>query len=481
MATSTTIADDGTNSIVANYDTDYTVGQFVNGDWWVQENTLGAGVEVSSSTPTPINNGGASLDKSMHGIMADPDGNAYADQGLDERGGGYDSTVNLVHNGASDFPITLDAGKSYIFSESYSINDDDEDRPSLLFAGVLTVVAANDTPSVNDFRPPYANTTKTRFSTGDINWSNLPSLATPEGSTPNSLSDTLDTITGFWLNFQSDAYGRALHPYAYMSEYNGNSGGNANVYANAAVRSCLSDSQANKQALVYELLQKGIDCWGVEKSADDTGATYTPHYANGGLNVGCKLPMVFAAALLEDSSIEYYADGNTWPHMQEDEQTFYVVQADVDDCPKYEGDGRTRDCYSSGDIGTPEWGEKHGNSTVGYTRERDGSNWTVFYRQNQAGPSIFTSAVCAQLMSAEDIWGDDEGNATNPIFPYADRYYTEQEALGEEPTGLSAEMYIEYVQGGLPSNQEYNGRISLDGSGYKTRCDGAGLSGSFSA
>ena len=106
----------------------------------------------------------------------------------------------------------------------------------------------------------------------------------------------------------------------------------------------------SKDTLLIEFVQLGIDCAGV---ADNGGGW--PN--NGGNGSGRKLPILFAGLLLNDARMKQVGTWKT--RFQEDEQTFYVSQADVEPTHsnRWRPDVRqnTPTPYETKDIGLAEW------------------------------------------------------------------------------------------------------------------------------
>jgi hypothetical protein len=149
-------------------------------------------------------------------------------------------------------------------------------------------------------------------------------------------------------------------------------------------------TNAQKQTLYIRMVQYGIDVYG----AAAAGGNWRN---NGGHNQGRKMPMILAGLALEKPEILAYADAKKHFIFGEDQQTFYVTQADVD-LNRHSADGRTRHPYTSAMIGMPEWGEKHSTSP-----SRDGSNWGVSYREIVIQGCV-GHIITAHILGVEDLW-----------------------------------------------------------------------------
>lgn len=425
------------HEITWTFNGDYNTGVFANGDPWVQEKTLGAGVTIINIDPQP----GSGPGGATNGSTINPDGNPWSKQGYDQRGNMYDANRNVTLGG---FPFTVQAGDSLVSSISYNTSNTSQQRPVISDASVLTIVAANDTPATGDFRPPYAGTYKPRWNVSDIDWSRLPSLP-PPASGASSIAGHYDNIDRLWLINALDATGRDIHPRNHMPEYGRDF---SILLGHAMLRTMLDDPQNEKEQLVFEMIQKGIDIYG----CTNDGLEY---YANGGLNCGMKMPLIYAGYLLNAPEILDFGDKEKHFIFQEDQQTFYVTQSDVDECPKAtHTSGAQRDCYTSSMIGTPEWGFNHYGA-----KNQDGSNWGVIYR-NVAGPGMVGHYVAAKVMGVEDIWN------WPAFFDYFERYMGIE---GDNVAGFARGMWLEYGDlggGGYVETQVRTPVISPNGGNF---------------
>jgi hypothetical protein len=149
----------------------------------------------------------------------------------------------------------------------------------------------------------------------------------------------------------------------------------------------------------------GIDFTGIA----DNGGGWP---ANGGHHIGRKLPILVAGVVLNDAHMKDVGHWKT--RFQDDEQTFYVSQADVDmtHSPKWAPDKRnpTKTPYEAKDIGMAEWGIHHS-----FAPEHDDADWEAVYR-GVNGPVIVAMAAAIHIMGLEDAWGH------KALLDYADRF-----------------------------------------------------------
>jgi len=394
--------------ITWTFDADYPVGQYVNGDYYV---VAPSGLNITKITPAstilatrPKEGGGTVTNSTVNGSMRNPLASNVATQGFDSNlngsSGGYRAGQNVARPGGNDLsasnPMVVPTNSSIVSTISHP---NANYRPALNDAAVLTVVSS--APPAGSFRPPYCGTDKTSYwNKSNLNYGILRSLA-PVGTTP-SLSAQEALVQRPWIEINTEANGRYFHPLNNQPEYGGDM---SRLIGIALLSLHLNYSNAQKETLFIRLVQYGIDVYGAAK----TGGKWS---ANGGHNLGRKMPMVLAGLALNDPNILEWADASKHLIFQEDLQTFVVDASQLLVIP-YTGDGRVRLPYTAAMIGTPEWGEKH----VG-DRTRDGSNWGVYYR-DVVYRALFAHALTAHLTpGAVNAW------KWQVFFDYYDRVKT---------------------------------------------------------
>ena len=366
-------------------------GQFANGDYWV----VGP-VTITSITP------GSSGQR--NGAMINPA--LDADQGFDDRVqyATYSGSANVADN----LPLTVNPGSSLVSSISAPSTVSVSHPSYIRQVDILTVLSAP--AQAGDFRPPYVGTNKTiSWNTSDLDYSQLASLAQPNsGANVPSLSGLVSEFEYAWFEMNDGWTGRYLHPE--LSFPDGNYGREIAHLAGEAVLSLqLNYSNAQKEDLLIRIVQAGIDIYGL---AAYGGFRWD---ADGGHNVGRKMIMLLAAKVLNNTDMLNLANPDNGRIFQEDQQTFYVTQADIDRSNSSDWNPDTRgptQRYSSEDIGLAEWGIRHSNDPY-----QDNRHWGAYYR-NVAGAPTVSNALAAILMGVEEEWN-------NPaLFDYYDRYYS---------------------------------------------------------
>lgn len=299
--------------ITLEWTEDLTVGQYANGDYYI---VAPSGATITSTTPASTLIDG----RTKNGIMANPTAGISVQQGFDSSmtANSFNAALNVARPGGSDLsvgnPLVVSPGTSLVASIS---RDGAGVRPQLSDAAVFTFVS--EAPPANSFRPPYCGTDKTPYwQVEDLDYTVLKSY-TPVTGTPTIASKVAE-FTRPWIEIRTEYGGREMHPENNQPDYGREI---ANATASAKLRLDLNDSDEDKEPLMIRLVQYGLDIYG----AAVTGANWRN---NGGHNMGRKLPIMLAAKALNDASILAYCDADQHFIFQEDQQTFYIAQPDVD-------------------------------------------------------------------------------------------------------------------------------------------------------
>lgn len=413
-------------------------GTFVTGDPWVvgPVRVVGIGNKLNDPKYTPR--------AGQNGSMLNPGGSSK--QGYDDGLKSYDESLNagLPHGKpvSPDNPLELKPGSSLVSMVSwlYRSGSDREPgcppfgggpeapRPATRSAGILTVL--DKAPKEGSFRPPYSGDDKTvKFHIAQLDYEKLPKLA-PVGSAP-SLESLADAMSGPWVDHVNGWLGAHVHPSEHMPNYGRDL---ARVVATCTLASFLSDEPPGKNPardkVIRNLVQFGIDLTGIAA----VGGGWP---ADGGHALGRKMPILYAGVLLDDAHMKNAGHWET--RFQENEQTFYITQAEVDltNSPRWVPDKRAPTApYTAEDIGTAEWGIRHAKEP-----ERDNRTWGATYRDVN-GAVIPAFALAARLMNLKEAWNHDA------FFDYCDRYlawYVEAEKKPHNgPTEFFMDMWTAY-------------------------------------
>ncbi|MGD7651639.1 MAG: hypothetical protein ACQCXQ_00390 [Verrucomicrobiales bacterium] len=405
--------------ITWTFSADRPVGQFANGDWWV----VGP-VTITSITPATTND--------TSGTMVNPSvGNA---NGWDTRikYGTYSEALNI----AKSLPVTLQGGNSVMSCVSFT-DWASKDNPQMETMAILTVLSSS--PATGSFRPPYIGSDKSlRWNVSQLNYNVLRKLAKP------TTAPELSVVEGYferpWIEKEDGWTGRYFHPHLNHPFQNRGAVGTygremAHTAADGLLSLQLDYTDAEKKTLLIRMVQAGIDIYGAARA----GALWGD---GGGHNQGRKMVMLLAGAVLGDAAILEYADAGKHKIFQEDLQTFYVSQADIN--RTHTGvNGAEVGEYTAADLNMPEWGTNHHHQPV-----YDNRLWTCPYR-TVAGPCTLGHILTANLMGVQDLWnypaafdyyerfyGVEKGNVstgTNSIQPFvADMWSLHWDGSGSE-------------------------------------------------
>jgi hypothetical protein len=378
--------------ITWNFRSERPVGQFANGDWWVQ-----GPVTITEISPAYDSNA------QDHGWMVNPA--TTSGHGFD--GEAQDFKASLV----PALPFEASGGQSIV--KAVSIAGGCNGKTCLQRAAVLTVLdGVPPSNGATSFRPPYYGTDKPLFSTDDMDANlgilpRLSSTAAIDGNLP-SLSTALDNVNKVQLGHIPGWTGDEIHPVD-------NFGGLTDPYgpdvSNINVESFLrilivkpGDSEAERRQVAVALTQYGIDIY-----AERAAGVVWP--AEGGINLGFKLPVAFAGVILNNQDIK----------------------ETIADSP--------RDAFAeSGQVlppsathpGVPLWGQPTGSESEYWTDVADEATRTIvdpyaiidggaipgqWYQGCCTALAMKGSALVVRLIPGlSDVWNDDAG------LEYVDRW-----------------------------------------------------------
>lgn len=291
------------HDITWTFDREYEYGQFINGDYWV----IGP-VVVTTISPA--------FDGTTNGSVIEPVGN---EQGYDTRAANYVSTATV------ETPVTIEPDASLVST----IGRATFSRTGLDVAAVLTVLASP--PPVDAFRPSYAQGPKLIFRLSDVHQEFLLNLAPPTDGLqtklgqyqasrdlPTDAAELADRFQRVWLDHLTSEGGiyQNIRP---LQNFMPGSDDVSDVYSRDTTNSIalsgmalLLEDIANRDILLRNLLQVGIDYYGVAMENDSLW-----HGADGQSN-GRKWPIVFAGIMFDNAEMKElsYASG-------EEDQTYY--------------------------------------------------------------------------------------------------------------------------------------------------------------
>lgn len=369
--------------ITWEFDTDYIVGQFVTGDYWVLDS--GGGVKITGISP-----GYVSSPRDMNGSMLDP---GSGTQGYDSWWStNYDRVKNVGIGISASTPLIISGSHSLVSTISNEICGGDGHISFVKTASILTTVTVQ--PPIASFRPGAGGTTKKIYQYSQVKFDRLKSLATNVTTPTKSFIDGLvtDKIGIPWLVHSEGFWqSRYMRPSDGLDNY---------YYTGPLVAGGLwlhsSASLEDKNTLAIRLIQMGIDIY----SYVDSGVRW---YADGGHYAARQFLVVLAGVLLDSPDMYNIGVSITSGLGNEGDQTFYVSQSDVDFTPP-----DVHLPYTTAMIGMPEWMDK--------LSARD-SNWVADYREIGSGAPAWGSEVTAlALLGAVPVFNRPA------FFDYMERY-----------------------------------------------------------
>jgi len=284
--------------ITWEFETERPVGQYANGDYWVE-----GPVTITEITP--------SFDVDHHGWESNP--NHIHKQGFDTRIKGFDPER------VPEVPYEATGGESIVKTVSVDFSKENP-RPAIEKAAVLTVVdAAPPRGGSEQFRPPYFGTDKPRYATAQLHPEKLPRKSVGDLENAVSLDWVEDSFERVWLDHKKDWTGRPLHPKQSMPEYGSEIG---RATGEGALRLLLDDPIDEKRQALINYVQVGLDLYHMLKG----GQTWP---ANGGHGLGRKLPIAFAGVLLDEDMIVDAVRDPEFDTFQEDASIYYSPNAET--------------------------------------------------------------------------------------------------------------------------------------------------------
>jgi hypothetical protein len=257
------------------FDKPYLCGKFANGDWWVSADRSKAVtiIDVLPKSGTGFN-----------GLEINP--SSKLKQGFDERIHGYDPAMN------AKLPLHVSGDASLVKAVSVA-SEKKKCRPCLQFAAVLTVLRTPIANGDNALRPAYFGSDKTVFQVGKNIAERLPKYRVDccSAAKYGDFEVIAERYKRVQLDHLENWMGGIMHPAENMPDYGASIAVDSSV---SALRFLLNDFDVQRQphwlALV-RYLQMGVDL-----QAMALAGVQWP--GNGGHGNGRKLPVLFAATLL---------------------------------------------------------------------------------------------------------------------------------------------------------------------------------------
>jgi hypothetical protein len=400
--------------ITWTFDKPAKTGQFITGDWWV----IGP-VKIVKITPAP----GPLIAEENNKIVINRWGDTSLKIDSTMRNGSmivlktgtsqaYDSrNASFRKSGCVILPLDLGTNLSLIstisntdlpvdnFCKNIMWDAEKKSRTTLKAAAVLTCL--NEVPPKDAFRPPYVGTEKPIFQAKDIKWDLLPKLK-PVGEVP-SWEEFERYFQRPWIDHLLSWEQQELVPNENMPNYGRE---HARLVSIASLMVLLDVSKEKKEKLTIELIQRGIDLYGLAM----VGGFWNE---GGGHSSGRKYPILFASILLNNPKLTELPETAIF---QEDAQTYYgkgwFGQTALYYMIQHHGQRATYEEKP------PEQWEKWDKTTEGYRICCNAVAWVG-------------TALAARYMKAINLWGHDA------YFDYVDRWMREddpyKDARGNHP------------------------------------------------
>ncbi|MEN8228389.1 MAG: T9SS type A sorting domain-containing protein [Bacteroidota bacterium] len=317
-----------------------------------------------------------------------------------DTGGGHYAPITAQH------PRIVQPNSSVIST----ISTDIPDRPILEVTAILTVVNEANKPIEGDFRPPYCgNDKKSYFNISDLDYSSLNILERAENFL--SLEEAESFFERNWIDYIPEWTGEFTHAKQNMRESYGANLAAMTSSGALALNTEYGSGTADKGTLLKRMVQLGIDYYGAVTQAGGERIFRN----NGGILTGRKVPVVLAGKVLNNNDMLNIGTLRPEIHFSEDDQTFYVAQADIDLTNGATWDPDSRDLvttpYQEADLGLPEWGIRHAT-----TPNVSNKYWETAYRRCCTHSSAQGAVLAAHAMGLKEAWAHDA------LFDYMDRY-----------------------------------------------------------
>ncbi len=407
--------------ITWTFSREHTVGQFVNGDWWV----LGPVSIVNiDPRPGPHPSGESIADRIQANVWGDTSlrdnsnwGNGSmvvmrpaGGQSYDSRNSNYSSNPSngvrvILQEGPRSDPFVLEANRSMISSISHT--PDDGYPSQLMFHAIMwssgksgarvmrtaaVLTSLPEIPPGDAFRPTYIGSEKRIVRLGDVRWDRLLNLKADwrrEEVPPWSQYERyferpwLDHLNGSWQ-------GQLLLPSQNQPSYGREF---ARIIGTASMLLHIDVPLDQKEKLLIGLMQYGIDLRGIVEA----GGTWN---AGGGHTSGRKWPILFAGLMLED---DHFLNMPESAVFHEDTQTYWGRgwhgQRALWQMITHHG---TRQPYLH--ISPTDWPEWDKTASLG---GRSGAQVSESYRTCCNPIAWPGQTLAALLMNAKAIWNHD--------------------------------------------------------------------------
>ena len=381
-------------------------GQFVNGDWYVVGPVTIVTIDPAPTAEPNLRNGS---------VLNHP---------AKLHTSGFDNRLphpNWFTKGlTAKLPIAMKPGDALVSS----ISENEVRKGGYPVKSYSVLTCLKDPVPADAFRPGYCDREQVIHLARDLRRELLPSLPVPAADA-NAVADSRSRKFLPDTEALANRFARPWHELSFLEEaqaayQDGYGRGICQIGAQVSLSLMLDYKPQQKERLLQNYLQYGLDLWGIAKSDEFPGWPTL-----GGWGSGRKWPIVFAGLLFGDEKMA--APTKTYPRLvfQEDNQTLY------DDC--FTGAGvvygghagwRTADRRSYG------WGPYENLHPTRWT------GWIgTSYRTNMTSSTWVGEALAIRILRAEKEWNYD------PFLDYCDRWMYEPDPGYRNPSRFSTQGF----------------------------------------
>jgi len=376
------------------------VGQFVNGDFYV----VGP-VTVIDINPLPTKTNG------RHGSVLNMPGNKNDISPFDSRtvSGRYKPEYRIYP------PFEMKPGDTLISSISINrkgdyqpwLREGNNETPESFVRSVSILTCLEERVSADAFRPAYVDRAQRIYYAHDLRRNLLRNL--PKVANSPDINSLAAHYRRPWLETCFYGFDAAVE---YQAAYGRETG---RAIGMATLLLMLDYTEVEKEALLINVVQYGIDLWGIAR------AEYPGWIAHGGHGSGRKWPIVFAGLMLGDTQMQ--KPSQTYPNLKfgEDMHTAY---ANCWTGAKAVYTGHMGVWNGQPVSNLPHWGPYehiHPSQWQSTFKNVDRYHIGEDYRRSCTSIAWVGQALAARIMDAEDLWNHD------PFFAYVDRWMTEDD------------------------------------------------------
>ena len=392
------------------------VGQFVNGDYYV----VGP-VTVVNIDPRPLYDDEVpedqldAHDKRVQGKKYIRNGSMLNPPPRKEVA--YDSGIRNWFRPelTAKLPIPMEPGDT--LASTISLKLDEQSRGPYHSSGVrghhdncpvrvAAVLTCMDGPQPADaFRPSYCDTSNKVYRAGSLRRDLLPSIARVE-DVPDPVKFA-EVFQKPWLDTGYFGFDRPMENMPHYGQWVGQS------VSTAGLLLCMDFTPEEKEKLLINLVQAGIDYWGVVRGGHPGWEGW------GGHGSGHKFPIVFAGFMLGDEDMVAPTRGFPKVEFGEDNQTRFG------DCwtgAKVVFTGHSGISSATGSPPRPKWGPYEHTPASQWKNEGEQKNYqSEAYRRANTSCCWVGQALALRILKLEDAWNHDA------FFAYVDRWMCEDD------------------------------------------------------